>query len=61
MLAKPHPREGTVEFIPSPTAVPVPVPGEAVGSAWNLAFLIILGVAVLATVVLFLWSNRERS
>jgi hypothetical protein len=48
-----------VEFIPSPTAVPVS--GGAVDSAWTVPFLIILGVAVLATVALFLWSKRERT
>lgn len=54
-----HAREGPVHFIPSPTAMPVS--GGGVDSALTLPFLIILGVAVFATVALFLWSNRERT
>jgi hypothetical protein len=48
-----------VDFIPSPTAIPVS--GGAVDSAWALPFLIVLGVAIFATVALFVWSNRERT
>ena len=49
----------TVDFIPSPTAIPVS--GGAADSPWTLPFLIISGVAVLATVTLFLLWNRERT
>jgi hypothetical protein len=59
MLCEPIGGKGPVEFISSPTAVPVP--GGAVGNAWTVPILIILGVAVLATVALFLWSHRERA
>ncbi len=48
-----------MDFIPSPTAIPVS--GGGVDSAWTLPFLIILGVAVLATLALFFWSSRERT
>jgi hypothetical protein len=58
MLAA-HAREGPVDFIPSPTAMPVS--GGGVDTAWTLPFLIILGVAAIATVALFLWSTRERT
>ena len=48
-----------MDFLPSPT--PVPVSGGALGSELTLPFLVILGLAVLATVVVFAWRHRERT
>jgi hypothetical protein len=48
-----------MDFIPSPT--PLPVSDGTVGSGWTLPFLIILGLALVVTAVVFLWSQRTRT
>jgi LPXTG-motif cell wall-anchored protein len=48
-----------VDFLPSPT--PVPLPSGAVATELTLPFAILVGLAVVATVILFAWRRRRST